>query len=278
LLEPVVEAAGLLGDAAVALVAASARAVERDAEMRAGGDACLEHLFDAGVDAVGDLRDRRRAAELALEFRGGVLDGQRAFLERPRNAYGPAFVAEVALELPGDGRHGVGRERAPAGGVVALDGVEQTERGDLHEVLGLSAAAVVAAGEVLREREEPLDQRVPCLQVAVLAIAHEQTAVFLDATTRSVRCRGAFVGGRPRRGRRTRSLRCCGPAAQAPGIRLGVRHDVLLRQNSCDVPTRETVVRAGTRPANRPRFLGRPRCLRLTVRRRCLERTLLDRR
>jgi hypothetical protein len=44
-------------------------------------------------------------------------------------------VAEVALDLAMDGRHRVGRERDPAVGVEAVDGLHEAEARDLEDVV-----------------------------------------------------------------------------------------------------------------------------------------------
>ena len=99
------------------LVVLVARAVERDGAVGAGGLARLEHLLLGGADALGDLGDRRRAAEVAAELarrRGRRLT--RQLLQVARDADRPALVAEVALELAEDRRHREAGERESRAG------------------------------------------------------------------------------------------------------------------------------------------------------------------
>jgi hypothetical protein len=67
----------------------------------------------------------------------------------------------VPLELADDHRDGVAGERGAAGRVVAVDGLDQAEVGDLDEVVELLAAVAEAAGQVLGERDVQLDEPLP---------------------------------------------------------------------------------------------------------------------
>ncbi|GAA2438405.1 hypothetical protein GCM10010388_28860 [Streptomyces mauvecolor] len=63
-------------------------------------------------------------------------------LDAARHMERPHVVAEVALDLARDCRHGVALERGAAGGVVPVDGLDQAEGRDLTEVLkGLAPVA-----------------------------------------------------------------------------------------------------------------------------------------
>src|SRR5205085_241204 len=64
----------------------------------------------------------------------------------------PAGVAEVAPELAEDRRDGERAQRLPALGVVALDGGDEPDAGDLLEVVGRLARVRVAARETAGER------------------------------------------------------------------------------------------------------------------------------
>ena len=97
-----------------------------------------------------------RPAELARHLVGDAVDLDRELLQVARHAHRPALVAEVALELAEDRRHGERRERRLARRVEAVDRLEQAERGDLDQVVELLPAALVAAGELPRQREEAL--------------------------------------------------------------------------------------------------------------------------
>ena len=56
--------------------------------------------------------------------------------------------------------------------VEAVDRLQQAERRDLHEVVERLAAALVAAGELARERQEALDERVARGRIAALVVLH----------------------------------------------------------------------------------------------------------
>jgi hypothetical protein len=75
-------------------------------------------------------------------------------------------VAEVALDLAHDGRHGVAGERDAAVGVEAVDGLDEAEAGDLEDVVEGLFGPLVAGGKLAREGQEPLDDRVAVDRVA----------------------------------------------------------------------------------------------------------------
>ena len=104
-------------------------------------------------------------------------------LEVARGAHGPALVAEVALELAQDRRRRKGRERDAAIGIEAVDRLQQPERRDLDEILGLRVVMPVALGEVPGERQELGRQRVACRDITMVAIALEQTADLVAAVS-----------------------------------------------------------------------------------------------
>src|SRR3990170_2373692 len=64
----------------------------------------------------------------------------------------------MALELAEDGRDGEARERRLARGIEAVERLQQAERGDLDQVVERLAAALVAPGEVARQREVAPDR------------------------------------------------------------------------------------------------------------------------
>src|SRR5690606_16739955 len=57
-------------------------------------------------------------------------------------------ITEISLDLAGDRRHGEADEAAPVLRVVAVDGVDQAQEGDLLEVLDFDSPIGVAVGEV----------------------------------------------------------------------------------------------------------------------------------
>ena len=91
------------------------------------------------------------------------------------------MVAEVALELAHDRRHGIRGEREPAVGVVAVDRLDQRERRDLDEIVVLVAIAV-APREPLGQRQEPRHEFVAGVLVARAAVALEQPGVLPGAS------------------------------------------------------------------------------------------------
>ena len=109
-------------------------------------------------------------------MRDGLVDLQRELLQVARHADRPRAVAEVALELAEDRRHGVARERDLARGVEAVDRLDQAERGDLDEVVERLVGALVAAGELAGERQEALGELLARDGVARLQ-ADEQLAI-----------------------------------------------------------------------------------------------------
>jgi len=87
-----------------------------------------------GLDADGarDVVHGGLMAAVAAELADDALDAQRELLEVARRPDGPRVVAEVALELAVDRRDGVARECDPAGGVEAVDGLDEAVAGDLE--------------------------------------------------------------------------------------------------------------------------------------------------
>ena len=74
-------------------------------------------------------------AEVAGAVAGDVFDAQGEILEVAGDAERPRLVAEVALELAGDRRDRVARERHAAVGVEAVDGLDEAEARDLEDVV-----------------------------------------------------------------------------------------------------------------------------------------------
>ena len=158
---------------AVAVLLVVARAVERDGAVGAGGLAGLEHLLGGDADVLSDLGRGGRPAELAAQILGRALDADGHLLQVTRDAHGPAAVSEVTLELTEDRGH---RERGKGRRAVRLepvDGLQQSERRDLHEVVQRLPATLIAPRKLPREREEPLDERLPGREVAVAVVALE---------------------------------------------------------------------------------------------------------
>src|SRR3954470_24287900 len=179
-LEAVVLAAERVGEVAL-LVLLVAGAVERDGAVRAGGLARLQHLLLRGADPLRDLARGGGAAELAAHVLADAVDLDRELLQVARYADGPALVTEMTLELAEDGRDRERRERCLSCGVEALDRLQQSQRGDLDQVVERLSGALVAAGELPRERQEALDERLARGWVVIVVIALQQAAILAGA-------------------------------------------------------------------------------------------------
>src|SRR5260370_29761661 len=85
-----------------------------------------------------------------------LVQGQLEFLPPPRAADGPALVKEMPLDLPDDGRRGVGGELDAAAEIEPVDGLDQPDRGHLGQVVEPLAPVPEPARQVLDERQAPL--------------------------------------------------------------------------------------------------------------------------
>src|SRR5207245_8628866 len=83
---------------------------QRERAIRAAALERLEHFLLRHLGSLGELADRRRAAELygQLLEQARQLDVQ--LLQPARHAHRPAAVAEVPLDLPDDVRRRIGRQ------------------------------------------------------------------------------------------------------------------------------------------------------------------------
>ena len=113
------------------------RAVERGGVARGRGLERVDDLLERELEPRGELAGRRRPPELGAELAVGGHDPLGALLQLARRPDAPCVVAEVALDLAGHGRHGVGAEGDPALGLVAVDRLHQPDGGDLDEILEL---------------------------------------------------------------------------------------------------------------------------------------------
>jgi hypothetical protein len=158
----------------------------------------LEHRLAHGADGVGDLVDGRRPAQLRRQTLAGPLDPETELLQIARDADGPRLVAEMALELPEDRRHGVARERDAARAVEAVDGVDEPEAGDLVEVVERLVRVRVARRELAGQRQEAPDDHVAVHRARGVVVPREQLAVAPQAFAAVGRARSARRGGRSR--------------------------------------------------------------------------------
>jgi hypothetical protein len=102
----------------------------------------------------------------------------------------------VALELAEDRRDRVAGERDLAGGIEAIDRLDEPERRDLHQVVERLVGALVAARQLARQRQEALGELLARRRVAGLQ-PHEQLAV-LGLALRTSRCRARAALGQGR--------------------------------------------------------------------------------
>jgi len=130
-------------------------------------------LLDAGMGGVGELADRRRAADLARQAVAGHREAGAQLLDVARDADHPAAIAEVALDLARDRRHRERGESHVAVEVEALDRLHQAERRNLLQVVERFSLVGVAPGKRAGERQRALDQLDTCLFVSVFVPAPE---------------------------------------------------------------------------------------------------------
>ena len=146
------------------------------------------------LEPRGEVGDGRLAAELAPQRLARLLERQAELLQVARRAHVPGRVAEVAAQLAEDRRHGVGREREPALGVPAVDGLDEADGRDLDQVVERLARAPVAQRERAGERHVALDQLLARALVAGLDVPHE--ALIFALPPRAID-RGGRRGARP---------------------------------------------------------------------------------
>jgi hypothetical protein len=91
----------------------------------------------------------------------------------------PPVVAEIALELAEHRRHGIRRERGLPRGVETIDGLDEPEGRDLHEVVERLVRAPVPARHPPGQRQQPLHQLLPRRLIPMAVVADEQATVFL---------------------------------------------------------------------------------------------------
>src|SRR5215210_2856477 len=149
---------------------------------------CFEQLFERAVDPRGQLACGRVAPEVVGEPVSLVLDADRALLQRAGRTDEPREVAKVPAYLALDGRHCEGAEGGAVGRVIALQRLDESDRGDLLEVIECNAiAAIEAPRDRARQRQVPRDQTVADSAVARLGIGTE-----IRFVGRPRACRGAL--------------------------------------------------------------------------------------
>ena len=106
----------------------------------------------ATSSSVGDVPE-------VLDQRGARLaDLQQQFLHRPLDMDLPALVPEVALDLAGDARLGVGGQVPAECRVEVVDRLEQADVADLHQLFFRLRAVPVPAGARAHQRPVPQHQ------------------------------------------------------------------------------------------------------------------------
>ncbi len=141
-----------------AVVVAAVGGVEGDGRVGVGRLQALEDLLLGQPEVLGQLGHGGGAAVLLRQVAGGLGQAELELLQPARNPDGPALVAEVPLDLADDGRRGVGGELDGALEVEAVDGLDQPDGRDLHEVIERLAAVAEPPGQVLHQREVGLDE------------------------------------------------------------------------------------------------------------------------
>jgi magnesium-protoporphyrin IX monomethyl ester (oxidative) cyclase len=112
---------------------------------------------------VRDLLGRRGPpAQPLLQLAPGVAHPVAGLLHGARQPQQPAPVAQMAFDLAGDGRQRVGEEGVAAAGVVAVHGLDQSQAGDLDQVVRILGGDVaVLGGDPAREGHEQADGLLP---------------------------------------------------------------------------------------------------------------------
>lgn len=104
-----------------------------------------------------------------------------AILEPARHVHGPAVIAEVPTHLAHHRGDGERQETAALFGVEAVDRIDQTQSGDLTQVLEVLTAPVIVARDVLRQRQAAFDDRVAMtLMLRCALVEHTHDAEHVD--------------------------------------------------------------------------------------------------
>jgi len=128
----------------LAVVAIADRQAERHRRVAGGAQLRLPDLLLADVQVAGDLRRGGIARQQVGQLDAGVPDFRGEVLHPPVHVDDPGLVPEVALDLAADGADGERGERA-AVRVVPVHGLDQSQPGDLLEVVERLGAPAVAA-------------------------------------------------------------------------------------------------------------------------------------
>ena len=82
--------------------------------------------------------------QLLCELVDDFLDTYREFLQAAWRAYRPGAIAEVAFDLAQDRRYRIAREGVARLRVIPVDRFDESQRGDLDEVIKRFARSSVA--------------------------------------------------------------------------------------------------------------------------------------
>jgi len=157
LLEAGVFDAQLLGERVVSPVLE--RRMQGSSGIRVRGVERVDHLFLLRPGRLGKLGNRGRASELVRELVEDAREADAQLLQAPRDVHRPGLVPEVAPNLADDRRHRVARELDAAIDIEPVDGLDQSEGADLHQILEWLAATRIAIGERSDEWHE-LEERL----------------------------------------------------------------------------------------------------------------------
>ena len=108
-----------------------------------------------------------------------MVDLGRKLLQTTRNAHAPALVAEVALDLAQNGGRSKRRKLKSTLGVKAIDGFQQTQVTDLHEVVEGLAAVLKFIGKKPYQVHVGHDELLAGIRITGFLIATEKLAGFL---------------------------------------------------------------------------------------------------
>ncbi len=128
------------------------RGVQRQCAVPVAAGHRLQHVVHRDAEVRGQLLDGRGSPQVLRQLPGSPSDPGTQLLQPPARPDGPPGVAEVALDLTGDGDGGVGHERMPQVAVVALHRLDESQGSHLHQVLGGDATVPVAQSEPMRCR------------------------------------------------------------------------------------------------------------------------------
>src|SRR5439155_9704090 len=101
----------------------------------AGAFQAVDDVFLAALQVAGDVGDGGRAGEALGQGGSGLVDVEFEFLQAAGYPDVPGAVAEVAFDLADDGGYRVGGEVVAVCGGEPVERVDQSDGGDLHQVV-----------------------------------------------------------------------------------------------------------------------------------------------